>query len=405
MAVRKRWQEAKIIESLGIMRVTLIVGSRQCGKTTLAKQMAGKDFEYRTLDDSSFLEMAQGDSQEFIKHDKKTMIIDEVQRVPGLILAIKKEVDENPRYGRYLITGSANIQTLPTVKESLAGRVEKIRLRPFAYGEILGNQPLLLARLSRKVFVENKNYDQKKILKIAMDGGFPEPLTKKMAVRRRWHRSYVNTLIEKDLRDIANIKRQAVLKKLFSVTCEFSAKYMDKAAIGSGLAVSRQTLDEYLNILENIYLLDRVPPWLNTGYDRVGKQDKIFVTDTGLLSAVLNWQIQDVKFSGDKKGKLIETFVYNQLAAQIDIGSGANLYHYRDNRGHEVDFIIETKKEIIGLEVKASSGVGAADFKHLKWFRDNICRKKFYGIVLYTGKYVLPFSKDLRAVPLNNLWE
>jgi predicted AAA+ superfamily ATPase len=403
--VKNRWQEASIMESLKTMRVTLLAGSRQCGKTTLAKYLAKKGFAYRTLDDEFFLKSALADAPEFIKHDQRTMIIDEVQRAPDLLLAIKLTVDKNKRYGQYLLTGSANIQTLPTVRESLAGRVEKIRLRPFSYGEILGNEPLLFKRLVRKDFVENKSFNKKKILEIALAGGFPEPLTKNLTARRRWHRNYVNVLIEKDLRYVANIKRQDVLKKLFAALCEFSAKYMDKASIGSGFAVARQTLDEYINILENVYLLDRVSPWLNTGYDRVGKQDKLFITDTGLMSAVLNWKLADVEFSSDRSGKLMETFVYNQLAAQVDLAEDASLYHYRDNRQHEVDFIIETKKEIFGLEVKSGSGLSAADFKHLKWFRDNLAKKPFYGLVLYTGEHVLSFGQNLRAVPLNNLWE
>ncbi|MDR1452774.1 MAG: ATP-binding protein [Candidatus Margulisbacteria bacterium] len=403
--VKARWQAARIAESLKTMRVTFLAGARQCGKTTLAGYLAKQGFAYRTLDDIFALKAAQEDPQEFIRHNQKTMIIDEVQRVPELLLAIKQAVDVNRRYGQYLITGSANIQTLPTVKESLAGRVEKIRLRPFAYGEILGNAPMFLKRLRTRDFVENKAFTKKKILEIALAGGFPEALTKKATSRGRWHRNYVEALIEKDLQDIANIRRQDVLRKLFAVICEYSAKYMDKASIGSSFAVARQTLDEYINVLENIYLLDRVAPWLNTGYDRVGRQDKIFVADTGLMSAVLRWNLAEVEFSGDKAGKLIETFVYNQLIAQIDLVGEAGLYHYRDNRKREIDFIIDTKREIFGIEVKAGSGISATDFKHLKWFRDRISRKKFYGIVLYAGKQALPFGKDLKAVPLNNLWE
>ncbi|MDR1997309.1 MAG: ATP-binding protein [Candidatus Margulisbacteria bacterium] len=403
--MRKRWLENKVIESLKTMRVTMLTGSRQCGKTTLADYMSASGFEYRTLDEFPVLKSAHADPQEFIKHAGRTLVIDEIQRAPELIVAIKRAVDKDTRCGQYLITGSADIAALPTVQESLAGRVEKVRLRPFAYGEILGNEPRFLKRLQRKEFCANKFFDKKRSLEIAFNGGFPEPLAKSPAARRKWHRNYVDVLLEKDLRYVANIKRQDILRQLFAVVCEFSARYMDKAHIRSGLAVSRQTLDEYLNVLEKIYLLDRLRPWLKTGYDRVGKQDKIFVTDTGLMSAVLDWKLKGLEFDGDKSGKLLETFVYNQLAAQVDLVTDAALYHYRDNRQREIDFIIEHRGRLTGIEVKASSSVSAGDFKHLRWFRDNIGGAKFYGLVLYTGEQTLPFGRNLRAVPLNNLWE
>ncbi len=399
----KRWQEENLLKALTTRRVTMLIGARQCGKTTLAKQIVSDDFEYRTLDDFPTLDWAQGDLSGFIKHDKKTLIIDEIQRVPNLILAIKKAVDEDTRYGQYLITGSTNIQSLPTVKESLAGRVTKVRLRPFAYGEFIGNKPEFINRLKNKKFIDNTGFDKRKVLEIAFAGGFPEHLLNNP---ENWQIDYVDDLIEADLKDIANIRRQDKLKLLIEALSAYSSKEMTKSDVTSSLGISKQTLDEYINLLEKMYLIDIVFSWTKTDYERVTKQNKIFMNDTGLMSAILEWDIDEVIKNSDRSGKIVETFVYNQIVAQLDLEKGFSIYHYRDQRKREIDFLIETKDEIFGIEVKSGSSVGMNDFTHLKWFRDNLSKdKKFTGIVLYTGEKTISYGNGMYLVPMNNLWE
>ncbi len=405
--MKKRWQEKGIYRALQITRVVMLSGARQCGKTTLAKHIVSKDYKYVTLDDPYIMEAAKFDPSNFVKHDKKTMIIDEIQHVPELILGIKIAVDNDNRKGQYLITGSANIYNLPTVKESLAGRISRVRLRPFAYGEIVGNPPMLLQRLKDKDFISNKNYDKKSIMEIAMRGGFPEPLTLGSSKIKDWYKGYIETLVMKDLSDITNIKRQDKLQKLVEITAAFSSKFMDKSHVASSLGISRSTLDSYLNWLENIYLTDRLQPWYKTDYERVSKQSKLFINDTGLMSTILNWKLSDLEYDVDKQGKLMETFVYNQIIAQIDLQPyDVSLYHYRDREKREIDFIIETPDEIIGIEVKAGKAFDKGFFKHLKWFKANLAKgKKFSGIILYTGEHAMSLSDDMHLVPINNLWE
>lgn len=404
----KRWQETNIKSALNTRRIVILSGSRQCGKTTTSKTMVNNQSVYRTLDDFTLLEAAKNDPQSFVKLQTGTMIIDEVQRVPELITAIKKAVDENTRYGQYLLTGSVNIQTLPTVKESLAGRVKKIRLRPLTQGEIIRNKPKFLERLEKQDFIGNNRYDKEKISEIIFKGGFPEPLGyKNQSERISWYKDYINTIIEYDLKDIANIKRQESLKELAAIIASYSSKFIDKSKITSAMGVANQTLDSYLGVLENTYLVDKLSPWLKTDYERVNKQSKYFITDTGLMASLLNWKAEDLLLDADKSGKIFETFVYNQLIVQIELESNQyELYHYRDREKREIDFIIQdTNNNIYGIEVKAGSSVTKDHFKHLSWFRDNLAKgKTFVGIVLYTGEHVITFDENMLAIPMNNLW-
>ena len=404
----KRWQEKNIKDALSSRRVVILSGARQCGKTTTSKTIVDKDCIFRTLDDTTLLLAAQSDLQTFIKHSKKTMVIDEVQRVPELITAIKKRVDEDTRYGQYLLTGSVNLQTLPTVKESLAGRVKKIRLRPLTQGEIVKNKPNFLNRLLHRDFVDNYDYDKESLLELMFKGGYPEPLFMESSKERTsWYKDYLDTIIEYDLKDIANIKRQDSLKDLMAIIASFSSKFIDKSKITSSMGVANQTLDSYLGVLEKTYLVDKLMPYLKTDYERVNKHAKYFVSDSGLMCSVLNWKIDDLILDADKTGKLFETYIYNQLVVQVDLENLDNsLYHYRDREKREIDFIIQDSNNIYGIEVKSGTLISRDYFKHLKWFKNNLAKDKhFVGIVLYSGENVVSFGEDLFAVPINNLWE
>ncbi len=405
----KRWQENSLKDALNSRRVVILSGARQCGKTTTSKTIVDNDCIFRTLDDTTLLTAAQSDPKSFIKHSKKTMIIDEVQRVPELITAIKKTVDENTKYGQYLLTGSVNLQTLPTVKESLAGRVKKIRLRPLSQGEIIENNPNFLNRLSKLDFVDNSDFDKESLLELMFKGGYPEPLfMHNQKDRTSWYKDYLNTIIEYDLKDIANIKRQDTLKDLMAIIASFSSKFIDKSKITTSMGIANQTLDTYLGVLENTYLVDKLSPYLKTDYERVNKQSKYFVSDTGLMCSVLNWKIDDLILDSDKNGKLFETYVYNQLISQVDLENfDYSLYHYRDREKREIDFIIQdSNNTIYGIEVKSGTLISKDHFKHLKWFKNNLAKdKKFVGIVLYSGENVVPFGENMFAIPINNLWD
>lgn len=406
----KRWQEAKLHQALKSRRVVILSGARQCGKTTTVRTLQDQDNVYKTLDDPSLLKACILDPDGFVKTDKKTMIIDEVQKVPELILSIKKQVDKDTRYGQYLITGSVNIQTSPTVTESLAGRVKYVRLRPLTQGEILSNEPRFLSRLVNSDYIDNTGYDKQKCLELIFEGGYPEViLYQSLQEKRSWYQDYLSTILIRDLKEISNISRSQSLKKMFEILAAYSSKFIDKTSLSTSCGVSVQTIGSYIGVLENTYLVDRVEPWLKTDYQRVNKHCKYFLTDTGLMSSVLKWKPETILLDPDKSGKIMETYVYNQIISQIETSQEVfELYHYRDREKHEIDFIVQDENNnIYGIEVKPGSNVSQDSFKHLKWFKNNLVKNSssFIGIVLYTGDHVLRFTEGFYAVPINNLWE
>jgi predicted AAA+ superfamily ATPase len=394
--------------ALLVRRVVLLTGARQCGKTTLAKKLIHEKGNYRTLDDPTLQRSAENDPQGFVKNQTGTLIIDEVQRVPVLIQAIKKAVDEDNRPGQYLLTGSANLQSLPGVTESLAGRIHKIRLRPLTQGEILGKEPQFLSKAFNQDFaIQSESLDRDDILTVCLRGGYPEAVRLSPPDRSVWHRDYINALIERDLKDITKIQRHSAMHKLIKVMAVWSSKFMDVSAIGTGLSITRPTLESYLNALEALYITETVQPWSNTNYGRVGKQSKAFMTDSGLMSSLLNWRFDQVRLDPDCSGKAIETFIFNEIAAQVECGGGQyELFHYRDRDQREIDFIVERDDgALLGIEVKAGSALGKNDFKHLKWFKDHLAGPRpFVGISLYTGEHVVPFGENQWGIPMGKLW-
>lgn len=409
MANYQRWQTSTVLKALKTRRVVIIGGARQGGKTTLSKSLVKPGVIYRTLDDKLLLQAAKNDPQEFVKNRDQMMIIDEVQKAPELLPAIKMIVDENNRVGQYLLTGSANIQSLPSVTESLAGRIREVPLRPLSQGEILGHQPNFLNDAFNHTFQQPQNIlGRDDIIEIAMRGGYPEPLDFSSYDRQLWHQNYIDTLLERDLKEIINIRRRDAMEHLVQVVSAWSTKPIDIAAIGSGLSLQRHTVESYLNALESLYLIDRIPAFFKTDYERVGKQSKLIFNDSGLMASILRWRIDDIRLDSDRVGKLIETHVGNELQKHIDSTENqCILYHYRDREKREVDFIIEGYRgDLLGIEVKASTTPSLNDFKSLKLVKEKIkpSDKNFIGLVLYTGNHIVSFGSDMFAVPISCLY-
>jgi len=404
-----RWQAESIKRIIKSRRVVVLSGSRQTGKTTLLNQVHTKDDILLSLDDDNLLKYARDDPKGFVKHSSGTMFIDEVQKAPNLISEIKMVVDKNNRPGQFFLTGSANIQTLPIITDSMAGRNKRIRLRPLTTGEILNRKPEFLKRAFTMNFPRKiSGYDKERIFDFAFRGGYPEAVRlRSQKDRKEWYRDYIDDLINRDLKELQNIRRQDALKELVLILAGWSAKYMDTAKIGASLALSKPTLETYINALEALYIFERVSPWVRTDYDRVGKSPKFYAGDTGLMTSILGWNKNDIMRDSDRSGKLMETFVFQELAAQIDLDSGYNLFQYRDYKMHEVDFLIERDdRAIAGIEVKASHSVSKNDFAPQIWFRENIIKGKtpYTAIVLYSGEDTLSFGNGLIAVPIAALW-
>ena len=236
---------------------------------------------------------------------------------------------------------------------------------------------------------------------------FPEPMLLQDRGRKRWHTDYVNAILERDLKEIARIHRKNAMRELLHTLAAWSGKFMDLSAIGSGLSIQRSTIESYINALETLYLLERVYPWTKTDYARVGKQSKLFMVDSGLMTSLLSWKMDQVRLDSDRSGKLIETLAFNEIMAHIDAGDGRyELFHYRDREKREIDFLIEREDDtLLGIEIKAGSAVSKRDFTHLRWFQKNLAKKQlFIGIILYTGEHPASFGDNLWAVPFSLLW-
>ena len=410
MKTHIRWHEKVVKEALLYRRVVIVSGARQCGKTTLVQKISRPDAIYITLDSTQLLEASLADPEGFVAHGNELMVVDEVQKSPFLLQSIKKNVDENKNYGRFLLTGSANIQSLPSVTESLAGRVANIRLRPLSMGEICGQDPNFIQNAFDEEFnLRNTDtvYHKDDYLRLAFVGGYPEANALPKKKSSKWHQDYIKALIERDLKDIVNIRRKDSMYKLLRILAAWSTKEINIQSIGSSLSIERLTVESYINALETLYLIDRVKAWPNTDYEGVRKKDKLLMSDTGLMASILRWTFDQIQFDGDRNGKLIESFVYHQLVTIMDAQEEEySIYHYRDAAKREIDFLIENGNgDVLGIEVKAGSNVNKKHFRHLEWFKNNLIKgRKFKGIVLYSGEHVLSFGTGLLAVPIRALW-
>ena len=353
----KRWAVPSVGEALSIWRSVFIAGVRQCGKTTLAHQ-ALPGGEFRTLDDSALLDVATDDPAGFVKRrDGSIMVIDEIQKAPKLLPEIKRILDADNAKGQYLLTGSADIKTLPAVTESLAGRMGTIRLRPLACGEITGAEPDFLDRAFAADFHASvKGFDKDAILEIAFRGGYPEPLYMKGPAKRQWFKSYLDALLLHDIRKLMDVRAYAILRKMMEVLLARSAKFFSENEIMSALGIGHETFTRFLAILKTLYLVDEIPPWTSSDYAATGKRSKFVAADTGMMAAILNWKLPDVALDSDRSGKVVESWVYNQIAPLADLAPGRMMTQFRDSRKREIDFMVESDEgRTLGIEVKAGS--------------------------------------------------
>jgi uncharacterized protein len=405
--VYRRFLESRVREALADTPVTLIVGPRRAGKTTLARKIADKDRAYLTLDDQTTLDAARADPAGFIRGLDRA-IIDEVQRVPDLLLAIKKTVDQDERAGRFLLTGSANVLTLPRVADSLAGRMETIRMLPLARSEIIGRPSTFLEKLFAGKLSLGKNVVVGDALtELALVGGFPEAIGRGSERRRQdWARSYLTSVLTRDLRDIAEIEKLTELPKFVRLLAEHSGQLVNYSEFGSGINVNYKTSQRYVTLLEQVFLISTLQPWYTNTIKRVIKTSKLQFLDSGLLAASRGLTFARLKGDRAAFGALLESYVFGEI---MKLMSWSDLrltpYHFRDQQMHEVDIVLERDDgAIVGIEVKASASVTNSDFSGIRKLAE-ACGKRFtFGILLYDGDTVVPFGPGLAAAPISSLW-
>ena len=402
-----RFVERRAEEALADTPVVLIVGPRRAGKTTLARKMAEEGRIYITLDDRTVLDAALSDPNGFIRGLDRA-IIDEIQRAPDLLLAIKRSVDEDYRPGRFLLTGSANVMTLPRVADSLAGRIETIRMLPLARAEIAGTAPTFLERLFEgRLKGERQAVIGDDVVRLALLGGFPEAIERESERRRQaWARSYLSSVLTRDLRDLAEIERLAELPKFVRLLAEYSGRLVNYSQFGSEIGVSHKTGQRYVALLEQVFLVSTLPPWYTNALKRIAKTPKLHFLDSGLLAAVRGLSFDRVRSDRSELGALLESFVFSEvlkLMTASDLQLAA--YHFRDRQMREVDIVLERDDgRIAGIEVKAAATVTSRDFAGLRTLAE-ACEERFAcGVVLYDSADFVPFGDKLAAAPLSCLW-
>ena len=403
----QRFLERRAQEALSDTPVVLIVGPRRAGKTTLVKSMGEAGRTYVTLDDQTVLEAARSDPAGFIRGlDRAT--IDEIQRAPDLLLAIKKTVDEDYRPGRFLLTGSANVLTLPRVADSLAGRMETLQMLPLARAEVEGRTPGFLERL-----FEGKLQDQRNpvvgddLVQAVLLGGFPEAIARESERRRQdWARSYLTSILSRDLRDIAEVEKLTELPKFVRLLAEHSGQLVNYSQFGASINVSHKTGQRYVGLLEQVFLIATLQPWFTNTLKRIVKTPKLHFLDSGLLASARGLTFDRVMANRGTFGALLESFVFSEVL-KLMTASDLRLtpHHFRDRDMREVDIVLERDDGMIaGIEVKASATVKSGDFAGLRALAEPCGDRFAFGAVLYDNTDVVPFGDRLVAAPLSCLW-
>lgn len=401
----------RIAEALDDTPVVLINGPRQSGKTTLVRSFTDARRRYLTLDDPVTLASARADPTALVR-SLDAAVIDEIQRAPELLLAVKRSVDQDRRPGRFLLTGSADVMALPGVADSLAGRMESLTLLPLAACELhsgagrwlhavfAGRMPRIDSKTARASVGDS-------LTDAVLRGGYPEAVRRSNARRRSvWLTQYTDALIQRDVRDIAAVDKLDHLPRLLRALAHMSGQLCNFAALGGQVGLDAKTAGRYLTILERMFLLHRVEPWSVNRLSRIVKTPKIQFIDSGLLAALIGLTTTDAAQDHRRFGHVLESYIYGELLKQTCWADDVySIYSYRDKDQLEVDFVIENAAgKIIGVDVKAAATVTTADCAGLRRLASLAGRNFRGGVLLYDGVETLPMGDDCWAVPLATLW-
>jgi len=410
----KRFAKETIRVALSDTRVVALQGARQTGKTTLAKAIASEcDARYITLDNQAQREAAVHDPSHFaMQAPGKLLVIDEVQRVPALILAIKEIVDTDLRPGQFFLTGSRDLTSDTSIEDSLAGRVEIIDLFGLSLLERnsgLGTFLEVMRSISPMNILSNIEYplSREDYLELALEGGYPEAIARKDKARRdKWFDNYSKQILSKDVGEENRLRRSYILPKLLKYAATISGKPAVLANIANDISEPRTTIDEYITLLERVFLLDRIPAWSTNATTRATKHPKMFFRDSGLLSRQLNVASGfTTDLTSSEAGPIFEAFVYSELRKLLSTSTEElTIYHYRDTQKKEVDFVVQDGDGGLTLiEAKLSSSVVMKDFKNMEYLRTK-CSGIRNCLVIYTGQSPIAFSDYQFAIPAQALW-
>lgn len=400
-----------VSRSLADTPVVLLHGPRQAGKSTLAQQLIADGYlaRYVTLDDAIILAAALEDPAGFLSGFDGPIVLDEIQRAPELMLAIKAAVDRDRRPGRFLLTGSTKVLLLPQLADSLAGRMEIVTLLPLSQGEIAGGRERFVDRCFEPDWglPPDGGEDRGQVLRRALLGGYPEPVARASAPRRSaWYGSYLTAILQRDVRDLADIADLSAVPRLLTLLAARSASLLNYSELSRSLGIPLTTLKRYVTLLENTFLIQATPAWTGGLGRRMVKSAKMALLDTGLMAHLLGLELARFDRDPTLAGPLLETFVGAELRKQIGWSDvQPSLFHFRSATGSEVDLVLEDRAgRLVGIEIKARATVGAADFRGLRTLAEVTGARFARGIVLHTGNQAVAFGDRLWALPMSTVW-
>ena len=400
--------EPELYSALADTPVVLLNGARQTGKSTLARGVARAiRAPYVTLDDATQLAAAESDPRGFLDGLGERAVIDEVQKVPGLFPVLKMSVDRDRRPGRYLLTGSANVLLLPKISESLAGRMELITLWPLSQGELHAQRERFVDGIFAERLPPLQVSDAPDLKGAVLAGAYPEILRRPAGKRRNaWFGSYITALLQRDVRDLANIDGLTGMPRLLSLLAARVGGLVNMSELSRSSGIPNSTLKRYLSLLQATFLYQPLPAWSANLGKRLIKSPKIHLIDSGLAAYLAGVTARSLDRDPIFFGHLLEGFVVGELRKHISWSDNRiTLYHYRTTTSREVDILLEDAAgRLMGLEVKASATVARRDFSGLDALSEATGRRFVRGIVLYAGEQIVAFGKHYAAMPVNALW-
>jgi predicted AAA+ superfamily ATPase len=374
--------------------------------------LAGQNRQYLTFDDPGILAAAKRDPNGFVAGLNMPVTLDEVQHVPEIFPVIKAAIDRKRQPGQFLLTGSANVMLLPKLSESLAGRMEVLTLWPFSQGEIHGAHESFVDTLFSQKSVgwtgKTATVPRDELLETALAGGYPLAVARQSATRRdAWFQSYVMTMLQRDIRDLANIADVTAVPRLLSVVAARAGGLLNFADLSRSVALPQTTLKRYFALLEGTFLVQLLRPWARNLGKRVIQTPKVYLNDTGLLAYLLGATVDRLKAEGNLAGGVLENFVLMELRKQSTWSSTTQpeLFYWRTASGQEVDVVLEDRAgRVVGVEVKAAATLSGNDVRGLQALATAAGKHWVRGVVLYAGTEVIPFSANLHGVPISRLW-
>jgi uncharacterized protein len=405
--MRRRHLQGMLQQALADTPVVLVNGARQVGKTTLVRSASGR--RYLNLDDATVLAAARSDAAGFLSGLEGPVTLDEVQKAPELFPAIKASVDRSRRGGRFLLTGSTDVLSFPRLSDSLAGRMEVLSLWPFSQGELAGSREGFLDAVfsSRLPACAPGSLARRELAGRVARGGYPEVQRRRSGARRAaWFESYLAAVLQRDVRDLAQVDGLLVLPRLLGLLAARSAATLNVADLSREAGVPQTTVTRYLALLSATFLLQTVPAWSANLGKRLVKAPRVHLADTGLACHLLGLGEARLVREPERLGPLLESFVTLELRKQLAWSrTSAKLFHFRTHAGQEVDLVLEDSLgRLVGIEVKASHTVRAEDFRGLRALAEITGRRLVRGVVLYSGPEPVAFGPRLVALPLDAVW-